>query len=112
MRLSSGNKTVSVVVPCLNEEEAIGDVVRELLSEGADEVVVVDNGSTDRTGAVARTYGASVVVEAVKGYGRACATGFAAIRQDADIVCFLDGDAGGCGMCAGGEGALCRVGEL
>ncbi|MBY0383281.1 MAG: glycosyltransferase family 2 protein [Xanthobacteraceae bacterium] len=92
MHLCSGNKIVSVVVPCLNEEEAIGGVVRELLSAGADQVLVVDNGSSDRTDAAAREAGATVVVEPVKGYGRACATGLAAIRPDTDIVCFLDGD--------------------
>lgn len=92
MHLSSGDKIVSVVVPCLNEAEAIGPVVRDLFAAGADEVLVVDNGSTDCTGDAAHVAGARVVVEARRGYGRACAAGVAAIRPDADIVCFMDGD--------------------
>ncbi|HKS54406.1 MAG TPA: glycosyltransferase family 2 protein [Xanthobacteraceae bacterium] len=82
--------TVSVVIPCLNEEDAIPGVVREVLAQGVDEVVVVDNGSTDATAARAREAGARVVSEPRRGYGRACAAGVATVS--ADIVCFLDGD--------------------
>jgi hypothetical protein len=82
----------SVVIPCLNEEDAIPGVVREVLAQGADEVIVVDNGSTDATAARAREAGARVVSEPVRGYGRACAAGLRAVRPDAEIVCFLDGD--------------------
>jgi glycosyltransferase involved in cell wall biosynthesis len=92
MRLSCGERIVSVVVPCLNEEEPIAGVVAEVLAAGADEVIVVDNGSTDRTAAHARAAGARVVSEPRRGYGRACAAGVAAIRPDTDIICFLDGD--------------------
>jgi glycosyltransferase involved in cell wall biosynthesis len=92
MQLPGGTRTISVVIPCLNEEEAIGPVVRGVLAQGADEVVVVDNGSNDRTGDRARAAGARVVDEPRRGYGRACAAGLAAIRPDSDIVCFLDGD--------------------
>jgi len=80
------------VIPCLNEEDAIPGVVREVLAQGADEVIVVDNGSTDATAARARDAGARVVSEPQRGYGRACAAGVRAVRADADIVCFLDGD--------------------
>jgi glycosyltransferase involved in cell wall biosynthesis len=83
---------VSVVIPCLDEEEAIGAVVREVLAQGVDEVIVVDNGSTDATGLRASEAGARVVREPRRGYGRACAAGVAALRPDAEIVCFLDGD--------------------
>lgn len=83
---------VAVVIPCLNEEVPIGDVVREVLALSVDEVIVVDNGSTDRTAVVAAAAGARVVHELVRGYGRACAAGIAAVRQETDIVCFLDGD--------------------
>ena len=48
MQLPSGSRFVSVVIPCLNEEEPIADVVREVLAQHVDEVIVVDNGSTDR----------------------------------------------------------------
>jgi len=83
---------VAVVIPCLNEEAPIGAVVRDVLALPVAEVIVVDNGSTDRTAAVAAAAGARVIQEPVRGYGRACAAGIAAIRPETDIVCFLDGD--------------------
>ncbi|MEA2928474.1 MAG: hypothetical protein QOG38_902 [Hyphomicrobiales bacterium] len=92
MRVPGAQAIVSVVVPCLNEEEPIAGVIAELLAEQVDEVIVVDNGSTDATAANARAAGARVVAEPRRGYGRACAAGVAAIRRDADIVCFIDGD--------------------
>jgi glycosyltransferase involved in cell wall biosynthesis len=82
----------AVIIPCLNEEEPIADVVRDVLAEGITEVIVVDNGSTDRTAERARAAGARVVSEPRRGYGRACAAGLAAVSPGADIVCFLDGD--------------------
>jgi hypothetical protein len=82
----------SVVIPCLNEEDAIPGVVREVLAQGVHEVIVVDNGSTDATAARARDAGARVVSEPNRGYGRACAAGLLAVSADAEIVCFLDGD--------------------
>ena len=92
MHFPSGDKIVSIVIPCLNEEEAIGPLVTEILAEGVDEVVVVDNGSTDRTADVARSFGATIIPEPVRGYGAACAAGIASVRTDCDIICFLDGD--------------------
>jgi len=92
MRLRDATATVSVVIPCLNEADAIPAVVRAVLAQGVDEVVVVDNGSTDLTATRAREAGARVVSEPQRGYGRACAAGVAAVRTDTDIVCFLDGD--------------------
>ncbi len=82
----------SVVIPCLNEEESIAGVVRDVLAQGVGEVIVVDNGSTDATAARAREAGARVVSERAPGYGRACAAGLRAVRPQAEIVCFLDGD--------------------
>jgi glycosyltransferase involved in cell wall biosynthesis len=83
---------VSVVIPALNEEEPIADVVRECLATGVpDEVIVVDNGSTDRTGERAREAGARIVT-APRGYGRACAAGVRALSDGCEIVVFLDGD--------------------
>jgi glycosyltransferase involved in cell wall biosynthesis len=92
MHFSSGDRIVSVIIPCLNEEEPIAQVVREVLAQDVDEVVVVDNGSTDRTAERAAEAGARVVREPERGYGRACAAGLKAIRSDSEIVCFLDGD--------------------
>lgn len=83
---------VSAVIPCLDEEEAIGAVVRDVLAEGVVEVIVVDGGSRDRTVERARHAGARVVVEARRGYGRAVMSGIAAAQPDAAILLFLDGD--------------------
>ena len=92
MLLPTGSACVAVVVPCLNEAEPIGGVVREILAQQVDALVVVDNGSTDDTAGQAAAAGAKVVREPVRGYGRACAAGVAAVPLDTDIVCFLDGD--------------------
>ena len=92
MQLPTGTHRVSVVIPCLNEAEAIGNVVAEVLAEGVDQVIVVDNGSTDDTAGAARAAGATVVAQPERGYGRACAAGLAAVDPSSEIVCFLDGD--------------------
>lgn len=81
---------VAVVIPALDEEEAIGAVVREI-PPVVDGVIVVDNGSRDRTAEVAREAGAEVVSEPRRGYGHACLAGIAA-AGDADVLVFLDGD--------------------
>lgn len=81
---------IAVVIPALNEEDAIGQVLARLPLP-ADCAVVVDNGSTDRTAAVAAAAGARVVREPRRGYGAACLAGLA-VTQDADVVVFLDAD--------------------
>ena len=92
MHLPGANAVVSVIIPCLDEEEPIGGVVREVLELGVDEVIVVDNGSRDQTAIRAREAGARVVTEPRRGYGLACAAGVANARPDTDVLCFLDGD--------------------
>lgn len=87
---------VSVIIPALNEEEPIGAVVREALRQPVDEIIVVDNGSTDRTAENAAAAGARVVTEPRRGYGRACKAGVAAARVDCELIVFLDGDGSDC----------------
>lgn len=87
---------VSVVIPALNEEEPIGEVVRSIPREIASEVIVVDNGSVDRTAERAREAGARVVSEPRRGYGRACRAGVEAVAPECEIVVFLDGDGSDC----------------
>ena len=89
----TSDHTVGVIIPALNEEQSIGRVLADIPTGLADTVVVVDNGSTDRTAAVAAAAGATVVSESRRGYGQACLTGMAALAAaDVDVVVFLDGD--------------------
>jgi glycosyltransferase involved in cell wall biosynthesis len=82
---------VRVVMPARNEEASIGHVLDELPRGHIERVVVVDNGSTDRTAEVARARGAAVVREPVAGYGRACLAGIAAAGE-CDVIVVLDAD--------------------
>ncbi len=83
-------RRINVVIPALDEEQAIGQVIAAI-PPWIDRIVVVDNGSTDRTGVVARDAGALLVHEPQRGYGAACLAGIAQAR-DADVVVFLDAD--------------------
>jgi len=90
---SQTEPSVAVVIPALDEERAIVRVLAELPREHVREVVVVDNGSTDRTAEVARAAGATVVHEPRRGYGAACLAGLARLRgRPPEIVAFLDAD--------------------
>jgi glycosyltransferase involved in cell wall biosynthesis len=80
---------ITVVIPCLNEEQGIDKVLRRI-PPFVDETIVVDNGSTDRTAEVAASFGAVVIREGVRGYGRAYKKGFAGATGD--IIITLDGD--------------------
>ncbi|MBC5827609.1 MAG: glycosyltransferase family 2 protein [Candidatus Eremiobacteraeota bacterium] len=84
------------VIPALDEEEAIGQVVRRIPRSLVREILVVDNGSRDRTAERAVQAGARVVSEPEPGYGRACRAGVAALPADCDVVVFLDGDGSDC----------------
>ena len=80
---------ITVIIPCLNEEQGVEQVLRRM-PPFVDEVIVVDNGSTDRTTEVAQSLGAYVIRELVRGYGRAYKKGFA--HATGDIIITLDGD--------------------
>ena len=83
---------IALIIPALNEEESIAQVIAAVPRECVDEILVVDNGSTDRTGEVARAAGARVVREDRRGYGYACAAGVAAAGNAVDALVFMDGD--------------------
>lgn len=84
---------IVVVIPALDEERSLPHVLADIPRPFVEEVVVVDNGSRDRTAEVARAAGATVVHEPRPGYGRACLAGLAALSKDPpDIVVFLDAD--------------------
>ena len=82
---------VALVIPTLNEEEAIGGVLAAVPHDVVDEIIVADSGSTDRTTERARAGGARIVSESRRGYGRACLAGAEAAGA-CDILVFLDGD--------------------
>ena len=84
-------RSVSVVIPALNEAESIGSVVRSMPWHQIAECIVVDNGSTDATAEAARAAGARVV-NSPRGYGAACAAGAKAALGASDVLLFLDGD--------------------
>ena len=81
---------VAVIIPALNEERSIA-LVLDAIPDWVDDVVVGDNGSSDRTAEVARTHGARVVLAPRRGYGSACLAAMAILKSP-DIVVFLDGD--------------------
>ena len=87
-------KTV-VIIPALNEERSIAQVIGDIPRDLVTEIVVVDNGSTDSTARIASGCGATVVNEGRKGYGQACLAGINHIKNSSytpDIIVFLDGD--------------------
>ena len=85
------NHKISVVIPAFNEERSIGLVIDDLPKNSIDEIIVVDNASTDHTAQEALMHGAKVLHEPRPGYGAACLKGLSAIH-DADVVVILDGD--------------------
>jgi len=82
---------ISVIVPALNEAESIGQVVRSMPWPLIAECIVVDNGSTDQTAAIAQAAGARVIT-APRGYGSACLAGSEAALLSSTILVYLDGD--------------------
>ncbi len=84
-------KKISVIIPVLNEEASIANVIGDIPKTLVQEIIVVDNGCTDNTAEVAKRNGAKVVTEPQKGYGYACLAGIAAVAEP-HVVVFLDGD--------------------
>ena len=82
---------ISVIIPAFNEQDSICSVLADIPSSLVNEILVVDNGSTDDTARLASESGARVVREDRRGYGQACLAGISAL-DNPDIVVFLDGD--------------------
>ena len=86
---------IKVIIPAFNEENSVGKVLKDIPSHLVDEIIVVNNASTDRTEVEASKAGATVLNEPTPGYGRACLKGMeylASHPDDVDIVVFLDAD--------------------
>ncbi len=81
-----------LIIPALNEASSIGNLLAAMPRYLFDQILVVDNGSTDSTAEVARAAGAEVIREPRRGYGRACWTGLTALRQEVSAVAFIDAD--------------------
>ena len=85
---------INVIIPAYNEEGSIGKVIQDIPAI-VDEIIVVNNNSTDNTAAVAQTAGATVLTETKAGYGYACLKGMEYVAYKIikpDIIVFLDGD--------------------
>lgn len=86
-------KKIAVIIPAYNEAAAIGKVVMGVPRDWVAEVIVVDNGSSDETAAVAAAAGATVLEERERGYGAACLRGIGYLAgRGVEVVVFMDGD--------------------
>ncbi|HUY15181.1 MAG TPA: glycosyltransferase family 2 protein [Terriglobia bacterium] len=92
--MSSESTTVryGLIIPALNEAGSIRELLTALPRRRFEQVLVVDNGSTDATAEVSRAAGAVVIREPRRGYGQACWTGLAALRPEISAVAFIDAD--------------------
>ncbi len=86
-------RKVAVLIPARNEELALPVLLKKILPMGWGQVMVVDNGSTDATAAVAQSFGVTLVQESRPGYGQACATGLESLDSSVEWVLFADVDA-------------------
>jgi hypothetical protein len=83
---------ILVIIPVLNEEVALGDVLRSLQDQGLKQIRVIDNGSTDQSAAIAQSYNVEVIREPQRGYGQACWRGLQTMSPDIRWILFCDGD--------------------
>ena len=83
---------ISLIIPALDEEHAIGPLLAAVDRDVVRDVVVGDNGSRDATAEVARARGADVVTVGERGYGAACAGALTRLKDDVEIVVFMDAD--------------------
>jgi glycosyltransferase involved in cell wall biosynthesis len=84
---------ISVIIPAFNEESSIGKVIRDIPAYLVNEIVVVNNNSTDNTEEVAVKAGVTVLNEGIRGYGASCLKGIEYLKdKNPDVVVFLDGD--------------------
>ncbi|TRX55550.1 glycosyltransferase family 2 protein [Fulvivirga sp. M361] len=86
---------VKVIIPAFNEQNGVGNVIRDIPKDIISEVIVVNNASTDETETVATEAGATVLKEDTKGYGRACLKGIEYVKSSVDkvdIIVFIDAD--------------------
>jgi glycosyltransferase involved in cell wall biosynthesis len=86
---------ITIIIPAFNEENAIGNVIRDIPTGVVKEIIVVNNNSKDKTAEIAKMAGATVLHESQQGYGHACLKGMEYVVQQAekpDIIVFLDAD--------------------
>ncbi len=89
------SKDIRVIIPALNEQDAIGHVIEEIPKDWISEIIVVDNGSSDQTFATAQELGVKVLKESKRGYGWACLKAIDHLSKSdlkPDIVVFIDAD--------------------
>ncbi|MBL4655419.1 MAG: glycosyltransferase family 2 protein [Bacteroidia bacterium] len=90
-------ESIGIIIPAFNEEEAIKNVIDDIPKENVQEIVVVNNNSSDRTEEIAKSAGVTVLKETKRGYGNACLAGIAHFRNKSSneqpgIIVFLDAD--------------------
>jgi glycosyltransferase involved in cell wall biosynthesis len=86
---------IALIIPVFNEEGSIGKVISDIPKHIVNEIVVVDNGSTDSSAQIAESMGATVLSQPIRGYGAACLKGIEYLQAQSllpDLLIFLDGD--------------------
>src|SRR5262249_17930205 len=91
--VQSYHQRAVLIIPALNEELAIAKTLERVPRDLFREIIVADNGSTDRTAEIARRHGATVVYEPERGYGSACLRALASMHPEPEAVVFMDADA-------------------